>query len=83
VLGKFPLKNPNFSIFSLGVKKISSGWVKKYPNQRRVGILFTAGQKYTVVGSGQGPSLITLQKNNILFSHKILFLNDLMKRGQG
>jgi len=42
---KFPLKMSNFSIFSLGVKKISSGRVKKYPDQRRVGLLFTAGQK--------------------------------------
>jgi len=32
-------------IFSLRVKKISSGRVKKYPGQRRVGLLLTAGQK--------------------------------------
>jgi len=33
-----------FNFFLLGSKKISSGWVKKYPSQRRVGPLFTAGQ---------------------------------------
>jgi len=32
---------------------MSSGWVKKYPDQSRVGLLFTAGQKYVQVGSGQ------------------------------
>jgi len=42
---KLPLKISNFSIFSLRVKKISSGQVKKYPGRRRVGLLFTAGQK--------------------------------------
>jgi len=31
--GKFPLKIPNFSTFSLWVKKISWGWVKKFPGQ--------------------------------------------------
>jgi len=32
--GKFPLKTSNFSIFSPFLsKKISSGWVKKYPGQ--------------------------------------------------
>jgi len=30
-------------------KKISSGWVKKYPGQSWVGLLFTAGQKYAQV----------------------------------
>jgi len=35
--GKFPLKMSNFSIF------FSSGRVGKYPGQRRVGLLFTAG----------------------------------------
>jgi len=38
--------------FSLRVKKISTGWVKKYLGQRQVGFLFTAGQKYARVGSG-------------------------------
>jgi len=42
----FP-KNPKFfNFFSFGSKKIPSGRVKKYPGQRRVGLLFTAGQKY-------------------------------------
>jgi len=49
--GKFSLKMSNFSIFSLRVKKISLGWVKKYPGQRHVGLLFSAGQKYAWVGS--------------------------------
>jgi len=47
--GKFPLKIPNFLIFTLRVKKISLGRVKKYLGQRRVGLLFTAGQKYAWV----------------------------------
>jgi len=50
--GKFPLKTSNFLIFlPFGSKKISSGWVNKYPGQRRVGLLFTAGQKQAQVGS--------------------------------
>jgi len=43
--GKFPLETSNFSIFSIRVKKLSSCRVKKYPGQRNVGLLFTAGQK--------------------------------------
>jgi len=42
----------SFLFFSLQVKKISSGWVKKYQGHGRVSPLFTAGQKYA-----QGPSL--------------------------
>jgi len=34
-----------FNFFPFGSKKISSGWVKQYPGQRRVGLLSTAGQK--------------------------------------
>jgi len=41
--GKFPLKISNFSIFFF--------CVKKYLGQRRVGLLFTVGQKYDWVGS--------------------------------
>jgi len=41
----------------MGEKKIAPGQVQKYPGQRRVGLLFTAGQKYDRVVSGQGPSL--------------------------
>jgi len=48
--GKFPLKLPNFSIFSPRGQK--SHRIKKHLGQRRVGILFTAGQKYARVGSG-------------------------------
>jgi len=56
--GKFPIKFFNF--FPFRSKKISSGRVRKYPGQRRVGILFTAAW----VGSGQGPSLV-LNPNHI------------------
>jgi len=45
----FPLINPNFPIFPFGLKKIASGWVKKYPGLSRVSLLFTAGQKYAQV----------------------------------
>jgi len=38
-------KNVKFFNFSLWVKKISLGRVKKYLGQRRVSILFTVGQK--------------------------------------
>jgi len=49
---KFPLKIPNFSIFSPLGHKISSVWVKNYPVQRWVSLLFTAGQKYAQVRLG-------------------------------
>jgi len=43
---KFVLKMSNFSIFcTSGQKKISLGQVRKYPGQRRDGLLFTVGQK--------------------------------------
>jgi len=44
----FP-KNPSFLNFSLRVKEISSGLVKTYPGQRRVGLLFNTGQKFAQV----------------------------------
>jgi len=44
--GKFSPKYQIFQFFSLRFKKISSGQVKNYPNQRWVDTLFTAGQKY-------------------------------------
>jgi len=51
-------QNPKFFNFlPFGSKKISLGWVKKYPSQRGVSLLFVAGQKYARVGSDQGPSL--------------------------
>jgi len=56
-LEKFPLKFQKLQFFSLQIKKISSGRVKKYLGQRQVGLLFTAGQKYARVGLGKGPSL--------------------------
>jgi len=37
-------KKPQF-FYPTGPKKISWSWVKKYPGQRQVGLLFTAGQK--------------------------------------
>jgi len=50
---KISPKNPKFcNFFPSGQKKISSGRSKKYPDQSRVGFLFTAGQKYAWVGSG-------------------------------
>jgi len=51
-LENFPLKSRFFQIFALQVKEISSGWVNKYLSQSRVGLLFTADQKYARVGSG-------------------------------
>jgi len=59
-LRKFPLKITNFQFFSFGSKNISPGGVKKYPGQRWVGLLFTAGQKYAWAGSGQGPFLFQM-----------------------
>jgi len=58
-LGKFPLKIPDFSIFSNRIKKnlIRSG--QKVPGSKWISLLFTAGQRYARVGSGQGPSLVT------------------------
>jgi len=67
--GKFPLKTSNFSIFSLWVKKISSGCIREYPGQRWVSLLFTTGQ--SKLGSGQGPSLIItlyLQQKLMIFT---------------
>jgi len=52
----------NFLFLGLGrVKKnldLSTGWVEKYPDQRRISLLFTAGQKYWQVGAGQGQYLL-------------------------
>jgi len=45
VLKIFPKNIKFFNFFPLGSKTISSGRVKKYPGQRLVGLLFTAGQK--------------------------------------
>jgi len=50
--------SPKSQISPVCSKKIALGWLKKYPDQRRVGPLFTAGQKYARVGSGQRPSLL-------------------------
>jgi len=46
---KISPKNVNF----LNFLPLSLGRVKKYPGQSRVGLLFTAGQKYVWVGSDQ------------------------------
>jgi len=58
-LENFLQKRQIFQYFVLRVKKMSSGRVEKYPGQSRVGLLFTAGQKYARVGSGleMGPDL--------------------------
>jgi len=45
---KFPLKIPNFTIFPLWIKNNHTG-SEKYPGQRKVGILFSVGQKYARV----------------------------------
>jgi len=42
----FLIKVSNFSIISLRIKKNIFRWAKKYPGQRWVGLLFTAGLKY-------------------------------------
>jgi len=56
-LENFHPKPPIFQFFPFESKKISLVWVKKYPGQGQVGLLFTAGQKYARVRSGQGPFL--------------------------
>jgi len=61
-LRNFHYKSQNYHLFSLWVKKILAGRVKKYPGLRQVGLLFTVGQKY------HGPSL-----GNLLYDfHKFL-----------
>jgi len=62
-LENFPKKSQIFQLRPLWVKKISLGQVRKYLGQRRVSLLFTAGQKYTRLGSGQGPSLVSAQQS--------------------
>jgi len=55
-LENFPLKIPYFKFFNfihLGTKKISSSRVKKYSDQKRFTLLFTAGQKYVGVEKGR------------------------------
>jgi len=50
---KISTKNHKFFNFlPLGQKKIFSGWVKKFPGQRQVGLVFIADQKYGRLGSG-------------------------------
>jgi len=50
VLKISPKNHKFFKFFSFGSKKVSMGQVKKYPGQRRVGILFTAGQNILGLG---------------------------------
>jgi len=53
---KFSPKNPNFFwFFALRVKKISSGWIKKYPGE--TGSASYLLQVKSMLGSVQGPSL--------------------------
>jgi len=55
VLENFPLKSQIFQFFLLRIKKSLRVRSKKYPDQRRVSLLFTVGQKYPRVRLGQGP----------------------------
>jgi len=68
---KFPLKIPNFSIFALWVKKISSDRFKKYLGQSRASLLFTTGQKYALVWT---ELLIAIQSFHLLFSKHNAFV---------
>jgi len=43
--GIWKISPKNVKFFPFGSKKISSGRVGKYPGRRRVGLLYTAGQK--------------------------------------
>jgi len=47
-----------FNFFPFRSKKISLGWVRKYPGQRRVSILLRVK---SMLGLGQGPSLVLSQ----------------------
>jgi len=70
-LENFSLKIPNVPIFfPLGQKKIASDWVKKYPGQSRVGLLFTAGQKYARVGSGPITTMTSSQPRDMLEQYR-------------
>jgi len=53
---KISPKNSKFcKFFHFGTKKITSGWVKKYPGQRRFGLLFL--RVNSMLRSSLGPSL--------------------------
>jgi len=55
----FPPKNVKFfNFFPSGQKKSNRVDSKKYPDQSRVGPVYTIDQKHARVGLGQGPSLI-------------------------
>jgi len=58
---KISPKNIKFFHFIPLNQKNIFGSGQKVPGQRWVSILFTAGQKYACVGSGQGPSLYQMQ----------------------
>jgi len=53
-----PKNIKSFKFLPVGSNKMLLDQVEKFPGQSRVGLLFTAGQKYVQVGSGQCPSLI-------------------------
>jgi len=55
---KISPKNVKFSIFPLWVKKISSGWVKKY--RVKGGLASYLLRVKSKLGSGQGPSLVEI-----------------------
>jgi len=65
---KITHKNSNFFNFlPFRSKKIPSGWVKKYPGQSRVDLLFIAGQNYARVWSGPISSVRGIEELAIEF----------------
>jgi len=79
---KIPPKNVKFfNFFPIGSKKISSGQVWKYPGWRQVSLLFTAGQNYSRVRSGQGPSLLWIL-TQLHFRFTVIVLRHLTLMGK-
>jgi len=63
-LENFPYECQIFQFFPFRSKRISLGWVKKYPGQRQVSLLFAASQKWSRVGSGPISSSIPGHASN-------------------
>jgi len=85
---KFSPKNPNFFNFCPTGQKNLMGWVKKYPGQSWVSLLFTGDQKYARVGLGRvGANLYSdwglLSNFTILLSDKCLGLDFKKPKFQG
>jgi len=78
---KISPKNPKFSDFFTSDQKIVTVWVKKYPGPRRVSLLFTVGQRYARVGSGQGQSLSYINLKSMKFYLWILLLQSVATPG--